>query len=333
MDYKKLGLKCGIEIHQQLDTQKKLFCNCYSRLSKENVKMVLKRRLRPVAGELGDIDAAAAFEALKNKEFHYNVYPMETCTVEMDSEPPHPVNQEALEIALQIALMLNCDIPDELHVMRKTVIDGSNTSGFQRTVIVGLNGFLETSSGKVGITNVCLEEDSAQIIMNCSIKPGDKVVEIGSGSGALTIALAKTVAPNGKVVSYDKRKDFIEIAQYNIEKAGLEKHVEFKLRDAKNGIDEKNIDSIIMDISQPWELVDIAWGSLKIGGYFCSYSPLISQVEKTVKKLRDHPFVEVYVLETLQREMIVLEKGVRPSFNMLGHTGYLTFARKALAKV
>ncbi|MCD6108107.1 MAG: tRNA (adenine-N1)-methyltransferase [Thermoplasmata archaeon] len=180
---------------------------------------------------------------------------------------------------------------------------------------------------------IILPKDSAQIIMNCSIKPGDKVVEIGSGSGALTIALAKTVAPNGKVVSYDKRKDFIEIAQYNIEKAGLEKHVEFKLRDAKNGIDEKNIDSIIMDISQPWELVDIAWGSLKIGGYFCSYSPLISQVEKTVKKLRDHPFVEVYVLETLQREMIVLEKGVRPSFNMLGHTGYLTFARKTLAKV
>lgn len=88
-----------------------------------------------------------------------------------------------------------------------------------------------------------------------------------------------------------------------------------------------------MDIPEPWELVDIAWDSLKIGGYFCSYSPLISQVEKTVKKLREHPFVEVYVLETLQREMIVLEKGVRPSFNMLGHTGYLTFARKTLAKV
>jgi len=177
---------------------------------------------------------------------------------------------------------------------------------------------------------IILPKDSAQIIMNCSIKPGDKIVEIGSGSGALTIALAKSVLPNGKVISYEKRKDFIEIAQYNIKKAGLEKYVEFKLRDAKEGIDEKNMDTIIMDVPDPWELVDTAWNSLKIGGYFCSYSPLISQAEKTVRKLREHPFVEVYVLETLQREMIVLEKGVRPSFNMLGHTGYLTFARKTL---
>ncbi len=213
MDYKKLGLKCGIEIHQQLDTQKKLFCNCYSRLSKENVKMVLKRRLRPVAGELGDIDAAAAFEALKNKEFHYNVYPMETCTVEMDSEPPHPVNQEALEIALQIALMLNCDIPDELHVMRKTVIDGSNTSGFQRTVIVGLNGFLETSSGKVGITNVCLEEDSAQIIKKERNKAvfgldrlGIPLVEIGTDSSISNPQQAKEVAEKIGMILKSTRK-------------------------------------------------------------------------------------------------------------------------------
>jgi len=163
MDYKKVGLKCGIEIHKQLETKHKLFCSCKSQLSsKPNSEF--RRKLRPVAGELGDIDVATLHERMKNKLFVYTVYPEETCLVETDSEPPHPLNREALDIGLKIAVLLNCEIPDEIHVMRKTVIDGSNTSGFQRTAMIGINGYLNTTFGKVGISNVLLEEESSQIL-------------------------------------------------------------------------------------------------------------------------------------------------------------------------
>ncbi|HLD41526.1 MAG TPA: Glu-tRNA(Gln) amidotransferase subunit GatE, partial [archaeon] len=164
MNYSEIGFKSGLEIHQQLDTEKKLFCNCKSRLTNQKAVAKIMRKQRPVAGELGEVDAAAAYELLKNKTFEYDFYPQESCLVEADEEPPHPINPEALKIGLQVALLLNCEIPDEIHVMRKTVIDGSNTSGFQRTSIIGLNGWIETSKGKVGITSLSLEEDSAQIL-------------------------------------------------------------------------------------------------------------------------------------------------------------------------
>jgi Glu-tRNA(Gln) amidotransferase subunit E-like FAD-binding protein len=163
-DYKKLGLMCGLEIHQQLATKHKLFCNCSAAMQDKEPVMEFRRELRPVAGELGDIDKAAAYETFKGKTFRYKVYLHESCEVELDEEPPHAINFEAMQIALQIALMLNCEIPEEIQIMRKTVLDGSNTSGFQRTAIVGLNGRIETGFGKVGITNVCLEEDACQIL-------------------------------------------------------------------------------------------------------------------------------------------------------------------------
>ena len=172
MDYQEIGLKCGIEIHQQLNTEHKLFCSCRSRLSNDKPVGTIVRKLKPVSGETGEIDIAAAHELLKNKEFEYQIYSQESCTVELDEEPPHQINTDAVSIGLQIAIMLNCQIPDEIHTMRKTVIDGSNTSGFQRTAIVGVNGFVETGFGKVGITNLSVEEDSAQIVS----REGNKIV-------------------------------------------------------------------------------------------------------------------------------------------------------------
>ena len=184
-DYEKIGLKCGLEIHQQLDTHK-LFCSCDSQMNKQPNDEIF-RKMRAVAGELGDVDAAALHEVLRNKDFFYKVYPEEACLVEADCEPPHDMNKEALEIALKIALMLNCEIPEEIHVMRKQVIDGSNTSGFQRTAIIGLNGSLVTSFGKVGITNISIEEDACQIIEKTDKKVvyglhrlGIPLVEIGT---------------------------------------------------------------------------------------------------------------------------------------------------------
>ncbi|UCC91216.1 MAG: Glu-tRNA(Gln) amidotransferase subunit GatE [Candidatus Aenigmatarchaeota archaeon] len=164
MDYEKIGLKCGIEIHQQLDTQHKLFCSCQARLSPLKPDTEIVRKLRAVAGELGEIDIAALSEFLRGREFVYWAYPEETCLVESDEEPPHELNRESLDVALTIAEFLKCEVPEEIHVMRKTVLDGSNTSGFQRTAIVGMNGRIRTSFGEVGVTNLCLEEESAQIL-------------------------------------------------------------------------------------------------------------------------------------------------------------------------
>ena len=177
---------------------------------------------------------------------------------------------------------------------------------------------------------IILSRDSAHIIMNCSIESGFHVLEAGIGSGSLTIALANAVAPKGVVVSYDTREDFIDHAMKNVQMANLDKFVKTKLKDVTKGIDEKELDAIILDIPNPWDAVTHSYKALKIGGYFCTYSPLISQVEKTISEIKKNNFIEVKTFENIQREMIVSDFGTRPSFDMLGHTGYLTFARKVL---
>ena len=160
MDYKKIGFKAGLEIHQQLDTNK-LFCDCPSVLRSDEPNFKIKRKLHAVAGESGKVDVAAKYQSEMNQDFVYEGYDT-TCLVELDEEPPHEINKEALEIALEISLLLNCKIVPVAQIMRKTVINGSNTSGFQRTVMVARDGFIETSLGKVGIDSVYLEEDSAR---------------------------------------------------------------------------------------------------------------------------------------------------------------------------
>ncbi|MDP3917254.1 MAG: Glu-tRNA(Gln) amidotransferase subunit GatE [Nanoarchaeota archaeon] len=163
LDYKKLGFKCGIEIHQQVETHK-LFCSCPSIVHDQNPDIKIERRLRAVAGETGKIDAAAQFELKKNKMFIYEACSTSSCLVELDEEPPKDVNMDALETALQVALLLKAKPVDEIRVMRKIVIDGSNTSGFQRTMLIATDGYIETSKGIVIIDSVCLEEESAKKI-------------------------------------------------------------------------------------------------------------------------------------------------------------------------
>jgi tRNA (adenine57-N1/adenine58-N1)-methyltransferase len=175
---------------------------------------------------------------------------------------------------------------------------------------------------------IILPRDAAQILMNCSIESGQIVLEAGIGSGSLTIALATAVAPNGKVISYDIRPEFIDHAMKNLEQAKLNQYIITKIKDVTKGIDEKDLDAIILDIPNPWAAIEHAWNSLKYGGYICTYSPLISQVEQTVSAIENYPFIECKTYENIQREMIVSKHGTRPSFDMLGHTGYLTFARK-----
>lgn len=162
-DYKKLGFLCGIEIHQQLDG-KKLFCSCPTLNLQKDPDIKVIRKLRTTASELGKIDSAAQYEADKNLHFIYESSSADTCLVEYDEEPPHPVNQEALKTALTVALLLDAKPVDEIHFMRKIVIDGSNTSGFQRTALIAVDGHVDTPKGKVLVPTICLEEESAQKI-------------------------------------------------------------------------------------------------------------------------------------------------------------------------
>ncbi|MFH1585831.1 MAG: Glu-tRNA(Gln) amidotransferase subunit GatE [archaeon] len=198
-DYSKLGLKCGLEIHQQLDTNK-LFCNCPSLLRKDEPDFVVKRKLHAVAGESGEVDIAAKHEASLGKEFIYQGYDT-TCLVELDEEPPHEINPEALKIALHISLLLNCKIMPLTQIMRKTVIDGSNTSGFQRTVLIARDGYIKTPQGRVGIWYVYLEEDAARTIEEEKEKKvyrldrlGTPLVEIVTAPDITSPSQAKEVA-------------------------------------------------------------------------------------------------------------------------------------------
>ncbi len=166
MDYSDLGFKCGLEVHQRLNTRK-LFCSCYcdpNKLDAPSEARKLVRRLRAVGGELGITDPSAAFEASREKEFTYLMDEKTACAVEMDEEPPHPVNSDALLLSLTFSKMLNSRILDEVFVMRKTVIDGSAVSGFQRTALIALDGKINTSRGEVHIPTLALEEESSGIV-------------------------------------------------------------------------------------------------------------------------------------------------------------------------
>ena len=159
----KIGLKVGLEIHQQLATDRKLFCSCMPTESEE-YPIKFFRKLRVAKSELGEYDPTAVFERSKAKTIVYYANPANSCLVEQDEEPPHEVNRKAKEIVLLIASSLKSAIFSEIHVMRKLVIDGSNTSGFQRTMLVAQGGYLDVDGKKIGVQSICLEEDAARLL-------------------------------------------------------------------------------------------------------------------------------------------------------------------------
>ncbi|MFX1567237.1 MAG: Glu-tRNA(Gln) amidotransferase subunit GatE [Promethearchaeota archaeon] len=165
-DYKKLGLKCGLEIHQQLDTEKKLFCRCPAKLQgTREPDFTINRKMRPVLGEMGTYDKAMLTEYEKGMGITYEGYNDVVCTYELDDTPPFSCNNEARKIALQIAMLLDANIIEEMHVCRKNYLDGSVPCGFQRTMILGTDGYVTLESGKqIGIDILSLEEEAARKI-------------------------------------------------------------------------------------------------------------------------------------------------------------------------
>lgn len=173
-------------------------------------------------------------------------------------------------------------------------------------------------------------KDLGSILFESDVHAGGRVVESGSGSGALTIALARAVGPAGRVWSIDRRAEAIATARTNVERAGLQDTVEFQIGDVRRGIGVKDVDAVLLDLPDPWLAIPSAWDALRPTGHFVSFSPNMEQVKQTVLALRDGRFAVVRTLELIEREMEVRDIGVRPSFSALGHTGYLTFARKVL---
>jgi tRNA (adenine57-N1/adenine58-N1)-methyltransferase len=175
---------------------------------------------------------------------------------------------------------------------------------------------------------IVLPKDSALIALHADVKAGDLVVEGGAGSGALSIVLLHLLRPTGRLVTYEVREDHAANARANIERVGLSECHELKVADISEGIEEQDADSVILDIPEPWTVVSEADRALKAGGRFVSYSPTVAQVEQTHSALKGGAFHDVRTFETLERELVVGRQGTRPSFEMLGHTGYITAARK-----
>jgi tRNA (adenine57-N1/adenine58-N1)-methyltransferase len=178
-------------------------------------------------------------------------------------------------------------------------------------------------------TQISYPKDIALILMFSGVGPGSRVVEAGTGTGALTSALAFYVKPTGRVYSYEIRREFAEIAIKNLKRARVSEYVELKNKDITEGVDEEELDAIILDMATPWLVVPHAYSALKGSGVLVSFSPTIDQVVKTVEALKENGFVATETVESLMRRMQTERGKTRPQTLMTGHTGYITFARKA----
>ncbi len=172
-------------------------------------------------------------------------------------------------------------------------------------------------------------KDAAYLVLLAGIGPGDRVAEAGSGSGALTTVLAYAVGPAGHVASFDRRPEALHLARQNLERGGLAGRVSFHERDVlASGIEGTDYDAVALDVPEPWGVLPSVRAALSNGGRVVTYSPTYNQLERTVRSLRELRFDEVRSLELLERPLHVGEGGTRPAFEMLGHTGFLTVARK-----
>jgi tRNA (adenine57-N1/adenine58-N1)-methyltransferase len=177
------------------------------------------------------------------------------------------------------------------------------------------------------VTQIVFPKDAAYIAMRLNCFPGRSVVEAGTGSGGLTLALARSVMPTGRVYSYDERSRMLDVARRNLQRTGLLPYVELRERDVRLGFDERQADACFLDLREPWDCLDQVRAALKPGGFFGSILPTTNQVSDLVGALERHGFVEIAVEELLLRSYKPVPQRLRPADRMVAHTGYLVFAR------
>jgi tRNA (adenine57-N1/adenine58-N1)-methyltransferase len=205
---------------------------------------------------------------------------------------------------------------------------------FGEVITIGSKDFMilkpSISDMMLGIrrkAQIITPKDACHIILYTSIHDGSSVIEAGSGSGALTMALAHSVAPDGRVISYDVREDFLEVARENVRLSGYT-NVEFRLGDVRERIDEQGADAVVFDFSDPWNAVENAYGALKDFGHLCCYCPTVEQIERCASAMERSGFTDIRTIEVIEREMVIREGSSRPDNARIGHTAYMCFARK-----
>ena len=176
--------------------------------------------------------------------------------------------------------------------------------------------------------SILIQKDIGTIIARTGIGSGSKIIDAGTGAGAIALNFGNIVGDSGHVYSYEIREDFTEVAKKNVLSFGLENIVEIKNKDIKEGIDEENIDLVFLDLIKPYEIFEEVYKSLKIGGYLAVYAPYIDQIETSYRIAKKLEFSNLAIVETLERELEVKTQGTRPKTRMVGHSGYLLFGRK-----
>ena len=206
--------------------------------------------------------------------------------------------------------------------------DGSELTIAGKKFTVFRPGTLELMGSLDRGAQIITPKDAASVLFNCDVKSGDIILEVGAGSGGLTTALTGAVAPTGKVHTVEFKEENALRAQKNLKRTGLDKYWSYQIGDAREVKVDIVADALIMDMPDPENALDNLLPCLRPGGRICAYIPNTNQLELVVNALRERKFSDVFAIEIIQREMEVHRGGVRPSYEMLGHTGYLAFGRK-----
>ena len=175
--------------------------------------------------------------------------------------------------------------------------------------------------------SILIQKDIGQVLAHTGLGAGSRVVDAGTGAGAIALNFGNVVGPEGQVYTYEIREDFAEVARKNIDNFGIT-NIEVKNKNIKDGIDENNIDLIFLDLPKPFEIFEDVLESLNVGGWLCVYAPYIDQAETSYRVAKKLGFYNIDIIETLERGLEVRTQGVRPKTRMVGHSGYLMFARK-----
>ena len=187
-----------------------------------------------------------------------------------------------------------------------------------------INDFIDIMDRRCSIL---LKKDIGQVLAHTGLGAGCRVVDAGTGAGAIALNFGNVVGSEGQVYTYEIREDFADVALKNIEKFGIS-NIEVKNKDIKEGIDEKNIDLVFLDLPKPFEIFESVYEALNVGGWLCVYAPYIDQAEISYRIAKKLNFYDIEIFEILERGLEVRQQGVRPKTRMVGHSGYLVFARK-----